>query len=337
MKHSGRRKQFIKIDESRALPAIRIVNQIVDFFLLAAIVLTIAYGGYSFWDTERIYNEADSSRYETYKPVEKEDSPSFAELTRINSDVFAWLDVYGTKIDYPVLWADNNDKYLNMDPEGNFSLSGSLFLDKDNNKNFTDPKNIIYGHHLEKDKMFGGLDQFKKKKYFERHQYGSLYYNNENHGLVFFAFAACDAYDSNIYHIAPSGSVTEGNGNAAFLEYLKAHAENWRETGAGPEDTLVLLSTCASGESNLRYILAGVLTDQTYADPFEEEQKNSGPAVLQGLDHVLPGSPVIWGILLAVLLMTAALLLIWKYHQKYRNHIPLRDLLKELIKHEVKK
>ena len=333
MKTPGRRKRHTSQAENAARAAIWLANKAVDLTLLLIILLLIAFGAYSLWDTEQIYSAADAKQYETYKPVTEKKSPTFSELIRINPDVFAWLDVYGTNIDYPVVWNEDNNKYLNMDPEGNFSLSGSLFLDSENRKDFSDPKNIIYGHHMEKEKMFGSIDRFGEEEFFNSHEYGNLYYNFENHGLAFFAFVEGDAYDSNIYGIAHrsvdqqnitdlSDGSTEGSpaaDNADFLAWLRSHAKHWRETGVSADDTVVLLSTCASGETNLRYILVGVLTDRTYKDRYQEKEDSSPAVVLRGIaDSIWKALPR-WWYLLAALLAAALAGIAWHRYGKSRR------------------
>ncbi len=116
--------------------------------------LLLAYGIYGMWDSAQINKQADASLYETYKPTAK-DSLSFAELQKINSDVFGWLTVDKTHINYPLVQTEDNAKYVNTDVKGQFSLAGSIFLDCNNKKDFSDINNIIYGHHMAKDAMFG--------------------------------------------------------------------------------------------------------------------------------------------------------------------------------------
>ena len=85
---------------------------------------------------------------------------SFEELQKINPEVFGWLNIPDTHIDYPLVQAEGNSKYVNTDVKGNFSLSGSIFLDCRNHKDFSDCNHIIYGHHMQKDAMFGELERF---------------------------------------------------------------------------------------------------------------------------------------------------------------------------------
>ena len=135
---------------------IKIINSIVNFIVLTIILLMVAFAGYAMWDSTQIYKAADASQYAVYKPS-SEDSISFKQLQEKNPDVFCWLTVYGTNIDYPVTQGKNNTKYVNTNAYGVYSLSGSVFLDAINDKNFQDFNSILYGHHMEKKAMFGEL------------------------------------------------------------------------------------------------------------------------------------------------------------------------------------
>ena len=178
---------------------VSMIDSTVNIAVLLFFILCVLFSGYSIWDNNHIYTKASPSVYETYKP-EKEDTKSFEELVKINPDVYGWITLYGTEIDYPLVQGEDNDKYVNTDYEGNFSLSGALFLDCNNARDMRDTVNIIYGHHMEKDKMFGGLDHYEKQDYFKEHQYGNLYVDGTNYGLEFFMLIKADAYDSKVYN-----------------------------------------------------------------------------------------------------------------------------------------
>ena len=71
------------------------------------------------------------------------DNPaSFEELLGINPDVCAWVTLDNTAIDYPVVQGEDNFTYVNTDVYGDFSLAGSIFLDVNCDKNFTDPYSL---------------------------------------------------------------------------------------------------------------------------------------------------------------------------------------------------
>ncbi|MEE3419540.1 MAG: class B sortase [Lachnospiraceae bacterium] len=237
-------------------------NEAVNLIILAFMILVLGFAFYSIWDTGRIYEDSDAARYETYKPTDEEDSPSFEELCAMNPDVLGWISIYGTGIDYPVVQGETNDDYINTNVEGQFALGGSIFLDAANQRDFSDFNTIIYGHHMEKNEMFGDLDLFEDEAFFNSHEYGSLYYGNRLHGLHMFAMIDADAYDFTLNN----AKVSDG-GRESFLAYVKKIARFSRDIGVKADDHVVLLSTCASG-TDRRYVLMARIEDQVHPDTF---------------------------------------------------------------------
>lgn len=248
------------------------VISIIDYFLNLLIILVFLpvflYGIYAIWDSGQIYRQADASLYETYRPSAKSSSEEhlfFEELKKINPEIFGWLTVKDTQIDYPLVQASNNSKYVNTDVRGDFSLSGSIFLDCRNKKNFSDINNVIYGHHMQKNAMFGEIAFFDEKDYFETHKYGKLFFENVWHEIEFFAFIYADAYDSVIYNTALQGE----NGCNQYLNYVRENARHFRELDFQSQEHFAALSTCASGSTNGRYILVGRITNEAKNDKDE--------------------------------------------------------------------
>jgi len=134
-------------------------------------------------------------------------------LQAINPEVFSWLTVYGTNIDYPVAQGQDNMKYVNTNAEGKYSLSGSIFLDYNNSKDFSDFNSILYGHHMQKKTMFGEIGSFSNQYFFDSHRYGNLYYGGKDHGIEFFAFIHTSAYDDTVF----TPNVTDKNRQAYSL------------------------------------------------------------------------------------------------------------------------
>lgn len=77
--------------------------------------------------------------------------------------------------------------YVNTDVYGDFSLAGSIFLDYRCAKDFSDPYSIVYGHHMSDSKMFGDIDKYKKKKFFDENRTGVLITPNKTFNLKIFA------------------------------------------------------------------------------------------------------------------------------------------------------
>ena len=251
----------------RSTKAVRLANDVVNAIVLVAILLLLVFGCYALWDSRQVHSNASSKRYEVYKPTDENEGVSFQELQAINPETFSWLTVYGTHIDYPVVQGQSNLKYINTDAWGRHSLSGAIFLDRDCSKDFSDFPSIIYGHHMEKNTMFGEIGLFAQHEYFTSHRYGSLYYDAREHGLVFFAFVHADAYDSSIFRT----NIIESEQQAYLNMLLQVATYTRDDVPVGVGDRIVLLSTCSSSSTNGRDILIGKITDETYDDPFKTE------------------------------------------------------------------
>ena len=97
-----------------------------------------------------------------YQPTgDGPNSITLGELMKLNKDVVGWIKIFDTHISYPVVQGKDNQEYLNKDVFGEFSFSGSIFLDYRNACDFTDSYSIIYGHHMEYGAMFGDVVEFK--------------------------------------------------------------------------------------------------------------------------------------------------------------------------------
>lgn len=73
-------------------------------------------------------------------------------LRAINPDVIGWVYMPGTMVNYPIVQASDNEKYLktNFQGETNWLVSfGAIFLDAGNAADFSDANNVIYGHNMQ--------------------------------------------------------------------------------------------------------------------------------------------------------------------------------------------
>lgn len=232
----------------------RIISVIVGLLILVMLL----YGGYSLWDTAMLYRGAfTSSDLMKYKPTDTEsDGPTLQELQKINPDVRGWLTVDDTHIDYPVVQGKTDMEYVNKDVYGEFSLSGSIFMDSRNAGDFSDDYTLLYGHHMSNGAMFGDITSFVEQKYFDAHKTGRLYFpDGKSREITLYACVEADAYDEMIYQ---PDSWDETN-MASLLSYIQQQAVQYRDIGITPQDTLIGLSTCAEAETNGRVIMFGRL------------------------------------------------------------------------------
>ena len=221
------------------------INTIVVIVSLLLFLICL----YALIDAVMIYNGANDSGIMKYKPA----AGNTEELRELSADAVAWITVDGTRIDYPVMQGKTNAEYLNRNPYGEFSLSGSIFLDSRNDSSFRDPYSLVYGHHMEYGAMFGALDKYKDKTYFDAHRTGSLtVVNGEEYHIKFFAVCKAQATEKVIFDPPKSN-------NQALLEYLNKHAVIYDPRGVSAGSKLIALSTCQSAESYERMIVFGTL------------------------------------------------------------------------------
>ena len=81
----------------------------------------------------------------------------FDELKSINEDIFAWIKIDDTYINYPILKGESDEYYLKRDIYKKYSVSGSIFVDSSTNTNLEDDNTVIYGHNMKNERMFANL------------------------------------------------------------------------------------------------------------------------------------------------------------------------------------
>jgi len=295
---------------------IKLTDSLVNMTVLVIILLLVAVAAYAMWDSGLVYSAADATQYAIYKPGE-EDSISFSQMQEINPEVIAWLTIYGTSIDYPVTQGTDNMKYVNTNAQGEYSLAGSIFLDHINDPLFQDFNSILYGHHMEKQAMFGEIEAFGDKNFFDSHRYGSLYYAGKEHGLEIYAFLQTDAYDAGVFTPRMQGQ----DARREYLRNLLEKSAHIRSIEVTAEDHILLLTTCSPSSTNGRDILVAKITDELYDDLFIAEA-TSDKAEQVSVDQ----QPSLWGripgwlkILFPVLLILLAAVTVYIVRRKRKR------------------
>ena len=240
---------------SKKRRVLRLLNSLVSLVLIIVLFLFGAYAVYALWDNNQVYQAAEDVQMELkrLKPsADGEDGPTFEELLKINPDVCAWITMDGTKIDYPVLQGENNLSYINKDVYGKFALAGSIFLDCRNQKDFSDPYNLLYGHHMSESHMFGDLDLYEKESFFRKNTTGTLLLPGKVYDLKVLAFIRVTASEEEIFNMDVFRNDSAG---VARFTQQKAQLKNEELETIGPDDQLLALSTCSSDFTDARVIV----------------------------------------------------------------------------------
>ena len=214
------------------------ISNCIDKVLLLFFIIIFLMGAYGMYDTYYVYNKANDDSVLAYKP-----RGILSEEKDLPENMIAWITVDNTKIDYPIMQADDNVKYLNTNPYGEYSLSGSIFLDFRNNKEFLDSYSLLYGHHMEGKLMFGALDDFLDEDFLKTHKKGTLQTLTEVYDLNIFASVSTNANEMMVF---------DPKGTEDRYQWIKENADVLTTVKPG---NIVALSTCAEINTTVRTVV----------------------------------------------------------------------------------
>ncbi|MDD6615697.1 MAG: class B sortase [Lachnospiraceae bacterium] len=181
----------------------------------------------------------------------------FKELQAINTDICGWLRIRAIDISYPLVQGEDNDFYLHRTFEKEDNFAGCLFLNCDNESDFSDTNTIIYGHNMKNGSMFGKLKQFREEEVFDKSKY-------------FWIFTPDFIYQYRIF----SAMVVNKTGLTYQVDFTEQEYQEFLDTAfeksevdnknveVTKDDKVVTLSTC-TGDDATRFVVIGKLA-QTY-------------------------------------------------------------------------
>ena len=226
-------------------------DKLFDRIVILASLLFFLICVYAMYDAAMVYYNANDTSVLKYKP----DLTNPEVLREISQDAIAWITVDNTNIDYPVMQGKNNKEYLNKNAFGKYSLSGSIFLDSRNRSDFSGGYSLLHGHHMEYGAMFGALDDFKDKDYFDSHRTGRLItVGGKAYNIRFFAAAKVKATDELVFDPARADP-------AALVDMLSRTAIIYEPPEPKGELKLIALSTCQEADNIDRMVLFGVMEE----------------------------------------------------------------------------
>ena len=268
---------------------VKIIETVMRVIVAVVAAIIILFAAYSLYDTFYINQHAFSSvELKQYKPLPADvnegngkgngdgsgtdyDEDSFARLKEVNEDSRGWLTIYDTNIDYPVVQGEDDLEYASKDIFGKTSITGAIYLKTENAEDFSDPYNVIFGHHMDNGAMFGDLEKYKKEDYFDSHLGGWLYAEGRYYRLDVFAVMMTDAYDENVYNIDALTINERIDYIYTNSSYYKALSDSDREAlelfesegvavldelqKSGDPAMVLALSTCESAITNGRIVV----------------------------------------------------------------------------------
>ena len=178
---------------------------------------------------------------------------SISKLISMNSECFGWISMSGTNINYPVMQTPSNpQKYLNKNFYGEYSYSGTPFLDSRCSADSTNL--IIYGHHMNNGAMFADLCNYTDYSYFTERP--TVVLETKDGAFAYSVFSVMKVKsDDDWYRFTTVG--TEKSYNSR-IEYAKE--KSIYDTGITPVygQQILTLSTCYGYNQDDRILVLAV-------------------------------------------------------------------------------
>lgn len=152
----------------------------------------------------------------------------FAAVQAVNPDVYAWIWIPGTNVDYPILRSETeeDDFYLNHTIERWAGLPGSIYTEKYNAADFSSPVTVVYGHNMKDGSMFANLHNYEDQGFFESNPYVYIYLPGRP--LKYRIFAAV-AFDDR--YILGDFDFADPNEFQRYLDELKSTGNGYVNAG----------------------------------------------------------------------------------------------------------
>lgn len=204
--------------------------------------------------------EPDMEEIEAALQLRKVNMIDFEELWEANEDIYAWIQVPGTDVDYPVLQHPTEDAYyLEHTVEHAAGRPGSIYSEAIHPKDFSAANTILYGHNMSNGTMFATLHRYEDETFLEAYPYIYIYLPERT--LLYQVFAA--AMFSDVY-LPYYCDFEEESARASYVEEVRSIAFCQDDSvSIDGSDRLLTLSTCmANDDPKHRFLVEAVLIDE---------------------------------------------------------------------------
>ena len=190
----------------------------------------------------------------------KENPVNLEELSAMNPDIYSWIYIPDTNVNYPVAQSEEEDNfYLDHDVYKNYSFPGTIYSQACNSISFNDRVTLLYGHNMLNGSMFATLHNFSDKTFFDEHPYFYIYTTERR-----LTYEVVTAFEYDDRHIMNSFDFSD---DAVFQDWLdqaktpRSVYYNVRDSvNLSLDSKLVVLSTCLNYGDG-RYLVQGVLVN----------------------------------------------------------------------------
>ncbi len=180
----------------------------------------------------------------------------YLRLHEKNPDMWGWIKIPGTKIDYPVMQKKEDEEYyLHRNFKKEEDKNGLPFLDdvcdiQDVNNNL-----MVYGHHMKSGRMFTDLMNYEKKEYWDK--YPHIHFDSIYETGIYQVFAAFYTEVTGDYDEFRFYDYAGSLGQEKFDTYVRQVMKKSIHPGKKPVygQTLLTMVTCSYHAKNGRFVV----------------------------------------------------------------------------------
>lgn len=234
---------------------------------LIVLLLLLGFFGYKSYLIFKEYHDA-AEEYQELKEantivIDTKEEPTllvdFAKLSAINPEVVAWIRFEEPEIiNYPIVQAKDNEKYLVTTFEGVENGAGCIYMDAENAKDFSDRNTFIYGHYRKNGHMFGALRKYKDENYCKNHSEFEIYTpDGMKSKYKIFATTIVNSSSDSYRRVYVNDEEFQ-----KYIDMVKELSLYKSEVEVAGQSNVVSLSTCMNVRSDERLLIHAVRTSQ---------------------------------------------------------------------------
>lgn len=234
----------------------KIVYTIITILLISLVLIS----SYLIFK-EKKQNEKQENTFEDLIEIVEENTENQEErkidinkLYEENKDIVGWLKIDNTTINYPIMQNINDPNYyLHRDFYKNYSSYGTPYMAKQCNLNSDNI--VIYGHHMKNNKMFGELEKYKSKDFYNNHKIITFTTLEKEYSYEIFAVFKTTVYTKNTFRYYENINFENKKMYDDFINICKD--KSLYQTGIEIKDKekLITLSTCEYSNKNSRLVI----------------------------------------------------------------------------------
>ena len=181
-----------------------------------------------------------------------------ASLKKKYPDLYGWITLEGTPINYPIMQAADNDYYLDHSYTGSKLKAGAIFADWKCDRDLMRNYNLVlFGHHMTNNTMFHSLDKFLNENFFRTNNIVKIYTLD---GM--FTYQVISVYETNKYYPYIRTSFTTRESFVTFANQMRDNSiHKVPNLTFDTDDRLLTLSTCNNRSENGRLAVHAVMID----------------------------------------------------------------------------